>query len=119
MLLGIAYGAYETYLRFTHIYEYDARVTADIVTISSRADGWVVEMPVREGMRVTAGQVVAKIDDRTAKLKSDALRAQIETEHVKIADALSAALVEAHGVLSPTQRKVVADYVRSHRLMHP
>jgi hypothetical protein len=47
------------------------------------------------------------------------LRAQIETEHGKIADAVSAALVEAHGVLSPTQRKVVADYVRSHRAMHP
>jgi hypothetical protein len=46
-------------------------------------------------------------------------RAQIETEHGKIADAVGAALVEAHGVLSPTQRKVVADYVRSHRPTHP
>ena len=78
MLLALAWGGHELYLRLTHIYEYDARVTADIVTISSRADGWVVEMPVREGMRVTAGQVVARIDDRTARLKSDALRAQIE-----------------------------------------
>ena len=78
ILAVLVYGGRELYLRLTHIYEYDARVTADIVTISSRADGWVVEMPVREGMRVTAGQVVAKIDDRAAKLKSDALRAQIE-----------------------------------------
>ena len=66
----LVYGGREIYLRFTHIYEYDARVTADIVTISSRADGWVVDMPVREGMRVEAGQVVARIDDRAAKLKS-------------------------------------------------
>ena len=43
------------YLRFTHIYEYDARATADIVTISSRAEGWVVEMPALEGTRVEAG----------------------------------------------------------------
>ena len=78
ILAVLVYGGRELYLRLTHIYVYDARVTADIVTISSRADGWVVEMPVREGMRVTAGQVVAKIDDRAAKLKSDALRAQIE-----------------------------------------
>ena len=76
--LALAYGGRELYLRFTHIYEYDARVTADIVTVSSRADGWVREMPALEGMRVKAGDVVARIDDRIAKLKADALRAQIE-----------------------------------------
>lgn len=78
VLAALVYGGREVYLRFIHIYEYDARVTADIVAISSRADGWVVDMPVREGMRVAAGQVVARIDDRAAKLKSDSLRAQIE-----------------------------------------
>jgi membrane fusion protein, multidrug efflux system len=78
VLAALVYGGREIYLRFTHIYEYDSRVTADIVTISSRADGWVVDMPVREGMRVEAGQVVARIDDRAARLKSDGLRAQIE-----------------------------------------
>ncbi|MGH8429104.1 MAG: HlyD family secretion protein, partial [Solimonas sp.] len=64
--------------RLTHIYEYDARVTADIVTVSSRADGWVIEMPAIEGARVAAGDTVARIDDRTSQLKADALRAQIE-----------------------------------------
>src|SRR5213075_344503 len=78
LLLAIAYGGYETYLRFTHVYEYDARATADIVTISSRAEGWVVDMPALEGMRVKAGDVVVNIDDRIAKLKIDSLKAQIE-----------------------------------------
>jgi membrane fusion protein (multidrug efflux system) len=78
LLLAAVYGGYETYLRFTHIYEYDARATADIVTISSRAEGWLVEMPALEGTRVEAGQVVARIDDRIAKLKVDGLKAQIE-----------------------------------------
>lgn len=78
LLLAIAYGAYETYLRFTHVYEYDARATADVVTISSRAEGWLIEMPALEGTRVEAGQVVARIDDRIAKLKIDAFKAQIE-----------------------------------------
>jgi membrane fusion protein (multidrug efflux system) len=78
LAVAVAYGAYEAYLRFTHVYEYDARATADIVTISSRADGWVVDMPALEGARVDAGQVVVKIDDRIAKLKVDALKAQIE-----------------------------------------
>ena len=78
VLLAAAWGGRELYLRLTHIYEYDARVTADIVTISSRADGWVVEMPALEGKRVAAGAIVARIDDRAAKLRSDALKAQIE-----------------------------------------
>jgi len=83
LLLAVAYGGYETYLRFTHIYEYDARATADIVTISSRAEGWLVEMPALEGTRVKAGDVVAKIDDRIARLKVDALKAQIEGVRVE------------------------------------
>ena len=76
--LALAYGGRELYLRFTHIYEYDARVTADIVTVSSRADGWVMEMPALEGTRLPAGGIITKIDDRVARLKADALRAQIE-----------------------------------------
>jgi membrane fusion protein (multidrug efflux system) len=78
VLLGLAYAGREIYLRFTHIYEYDARATADIVTISSRADGWVVDMPALEGMQVKASDVVVRIDDRIAKLKIDSLKAQIE-----------------------------------------
>jgi membrane fusion protein (multidrug efflux system) len=78
VLLAAAYGGYETYLRFTHIYEYDARATADIVTISSRAEGWVVEMPALEGVRVKAGETVVKVDDRIARLRVDSLKAQIE-----------------------------------------
>jgi membrane fusion protein, multidrug efflux system len=77
-LLVVAYGGRELYLRFTHVYEYDARVTADVVTISSRVDGWLIEMPVREGMRVAAGEIVARIDDRAARLQVDAFRAEID-----------------------------------------
>lgn len=78
VLLALAYGGYELYLRWTHIYEYDARVSADIVTVSSQADGWVMEMPAPEGTRVASGQMVARIDDRTVKLRADSIRAQIE-----------------------------------------
>ncbi len=83
LLVALVYGGREIYLRFTHIYEYDARATADIVTISSRAEGWIVEMPTLEGTRVTAGQVVVRLDDRVAKLKADGLRAQIEGVRVE------------------------------------
>lgn len=78
LVLALIYGGREVHLRLTHVYEYDARVTADIVTVSSRADGWLVDLAVREGMRIPAGQTLVKIDDRVAKLRADGLRAQIE-----------------------------------------
>ncbi len=83
LLMALAYGGREIYLRFTHVYEYDARVTADVVTISSRAEGWITDMPQLEGTRVTAGQVVVRLDDRIAKLRADGLRAQIEGVRVE------------------------------------
>lgn len=77
LLAAAAYGGYQVYLRFTHVSEYDARVTGDVVTMSSRVDGWVVEMAALEGMTVEAGQVVARIDDRIARLRVEALNAEI------------------------------------------
>jgi membrane fusion protein (multidrug efflux system) len=59
------------------VLESDARVTADIVTMSSRADGWVIEMAATEGAKVAAGQIIIRIDDRVAKLRAESLRAQI------------------------------------------
>lgn len=83
LLAALAYGGRELHLRLTHVYEYDARVSADIVTVSSRADGWIMDLAVREGMNVEAGQVLVKIDDRSAKLKVDGLKAQIEGVRVE------------------------------------
>lgn len=83
LLAAVAYGGREVHLRLTHVYEYDARVTADIVTVSSRAEGWIVDLAVREGQRVEAGQILVKIDDRAAKLRVDGLKAQIEGVRVE------------------------------------
>ena len=78
LLVGLAYGGREAYLRFTHVYEYDARVTADVFTISSRTEGWIADMPTLEGTRVEQGQIVVRLDDRIAQLRRDGLLAQIE-----------------------------------------
>jgi Spy/CpxP family protein refolding chaperone len=43
---------------------------------------------------------------------------QREQEHRVIADAIGQALVDVHGVLTPAQRKALADYVRSHARRH-
>jgi Spy/CpxP family protein refolding chaperone len=45
-------------------------------------------------------------------------RAQREAEHRQVADAVTQALTEVHDVLTPAQRKAVADWVRAHRHGH-
>jgi hypothetical protein len=43
---------------------------------------------------------------------------QREQEHRAVADAIGQTLVDVHGVLTPVQRKALADYVRSHARRH-
>ena len=47
-----------------------------------------------------------------------AFRARREAEHRQVADAISQAVVDVHDVLTPAQRKAVADWVRAHRPGH-
>ena len=43
-----------------------------------------------------------------------ALHAQMEQRHQAIRDAVTRAVVEIHDTLTPAQRKIVAEYVRTH-----
>ena len=47
-----------------------------------------------------------------------AFRAQREAEHRQVADAITQALTEVHDVLTPVQRRAVADWIRAHRPGH-
>ena len=47
-----------------------------------------------------------------------AFRAQREAEHRQIADAITQAITDVHDVLTPAQRKAVADWVRANRPGH-
>ena len=58
-------------------HETDARIVSDMITLASRVDGLVAARPVQEGDRVTAGQVVATIDSRQARLKLAELEAEM------------------------------------------
>jgi Spy/CpxP family protein refolding chaperone len=76
-----------------------------------------------EAHRQTRG---AHLDEALALFEGDtidpgrvtAFRTQREAEHRQVADAISQALVDVHDVLTPAQRKAVADYVRAHRRGH-
>jgi Spy/CpxP family protein refolding chaperone len=52
--------------------------------------------------------------DRVDPAQVAALRQAKEEEHRLLADTLEQAIVEVHDILTPVQRKVVADYVRDH-----
>ncbi|MCC7274109.1 MAG: HlyD family secretion protein [Alphaproteobacteria bacterium] len=63
--------------RTLHVYETDARIVADMTVISSRVVGWLTELPVDEGDRIKAGQVLARIDSRDAELQVTQLGAEL------------------------------------------
>ena len=52
--------------------------------------------------------------DRLDPVQIEAFRAAREAEHREIGDAISQALLDVHGVLTPAQRHAVAEYVRTH-----
>ena len=67
------------------------------------------------GRSARMAEVLALFEaDQVDPGRVQALRRQIEEEHAQIADAVSQALVEAHDVLTPDQRRAVAGYVRTH-----
>jgi len=52
--------------------------------------------------------------DQPTTANLDALHQQLEQQHQAVRQAIHCAIVETHDALSPAQRKVVAEYLRSH-----
>ena len=75
---GTWFGAVEVRQRFTHVHETDARVAGDLVTVSSRVAGRLVELPVESGDRVVRDQVIARLDARVEGLLLDQLEARLD-----------------------------------------
>ncbi len=71
--------AFWLYLRWNHVTENDAHVLADMVTISSRVDGWVAARPVTDGDTVTQGEELVAIDQRETALQVEELRAKLDS----------------------------------------
>lgn len=76
----VALAAYfvstEVHERLTFVSEEDARIHADLVTVSSRVAGWITEMPVAEGDHVQGGTVMVQVDDRESQILLSELEAQ-------------------------------------------
>jgi membrane fusion protein (multidrug efflux system) len=79
-LTGVVVWAY---MRWAHVTENDARVRADMITISSRVDGWVSARPVTDGEKIRSGELLAVIDQREAALRLAELRAKLESTRMQ------------------------------------
>ncbi len=76
VIVGGVFAFREVHQRLIYVYEYDARIAGDMVTVSSRVAGWVTKLPVTEGQRINADQMLVKIDDRESRLLVKQLEAQ-------------------------------------------
>lgn len=75
-LLALAM-CYWLYQRSVHVYSDDARISADMIDISSKVSGWVVNFPVSSGDRLQKGDVLAEIDNREIQFKLQELEADL------------------------------------------
>ena len=68
VIVGVVWGGFEIRSRMTHVYEYDARITGNLITVSSRVPGWITEIAVREGQAIKVGNVLTVIDKQESEL---------------------------------------------------
>lgn len=66
--------------RADYVHVNDARVAANMVSISSRIPGLVTDLYITEGQAIDANQLLATIDERDIRLKLKALEARLATE---------------------------------------
>ncbi|HEB91338.1 MAG TPA: HlyD family efflux transporter periplasmic adaptor subunit, partial [Deltaproteobacteria bacterium] len=62
----------------------NGRIEGDRILASTRYPGRVVELLVREGSEVEAGQVVARLDDAQSRARVDQARAAVESEEARL-----------------------------------
>ena len=80
-----------------------------MATVASRITGQLTEVVVEEGMRVAAGDVLARLDDRIAKNDLDRAQAEQRAAQAQV-DSGKAQLAEAKRVLSRVENLKKTDF---------
>ena len=78
VVTGAWFGVAEIRQRFTHVHETDARVVGDLITVSARVAGRLVELAILSGDRVAHDQLIARIDAREQGLLLKQLEARLD-----------------------------------------
>ncbi|WP_108124083.1 HlyD family secretion protein [Saccharospirillum mangrovi] len=74
VVVGAGYWLFQ---QFTHVSVADARIAADMISVSSRVAGRVTALNAAQGERIAAGAVLATLDDRDSALNVAGLEAQL------------------------------------------
>ena len=83
--LLLVWGGRWLYHRYNHVYSDDARIDGEVVTVSSRASGWITELNVIEGDAVKKGQVLAQVDARDSVLQREVLLSKLRSAESQMA----------------------------------
>jgi len=76
-LIGLAALGNWLYGRLTHVVVYDARIEADVITVSSRVNGWVTGLPVEAGASIARGDSLVTLDARQPTLRLNELDSEL------------------------------------------
>lgn len=74
---GAGAAALEVHDRLTNIHEVDARISADVITISSKVNGLITSIARREGDDVEAGSLMFTIDAQGSQFRIQEMEAQL------------------------------------------
>lgn len=77
LLIGAGFGAWEVSQRLAFVFEEDARIETDLITVGSQVAGSVTNIAVSEGDNISKDQVLFTVDDRQSQLSLEALQAQL------------------------------------------
>ena len=90
---------------FFYIHETDARVMADLITISSEVEGKIIKRFVSEGNKIAKGDPLIQINSRLNDLKIQ----QIKAEHMTKRAELSKASAEYDMIADQLQAKIKSE----------
>lgn len=80
LILGVA--AARATEQWDQVSENDARIMSNMITVSSRVEGWLNEVDVDDGMTIAQGQSLAVLDPRQAQEQVSELRSRVDANKV-------------------------------------
>jgi membrane fusion protein (multidrug efflux system) len=101
---GVYYQRTGQYLEATD----DAYLQADYTTIAPKVSGYIAEVLVEDNQPVTAGQVLARIDDRDYRTALDQAQADVATARAAITN-IGAQIEQQKSVIAQADAAVGAD----------
>ena len=122
-VVSVYFLSIEVHNRIAFINEEDARIHADLTTISSRVAGWITKIPAVEGEKIIAGTVLIQVDNRESRILVSELEAQaaglnaersrLAAERILVASQIASRLVSEQSRVSAA--KVVVSSLRPQR----